>query len=149
MSKRVKAIVRLTIGAGQAKPAPPVGPALGQAGVNIMGFCKEFNAKTANIEDNVPIPVTLTAFEDRSFAFETRTPPATFFIKRAAGVEKGLSKPGKEKLAGKEQPQISLRALYEIAVVKADDEMNVDVPMQGIMKSLMGTCRSMGIKVVP
>ena len=96
MAKKIDGYIRLQIPAGQANPSPPVGPALGQQGVNIMGFCKAFNAETQNLEPGMPIPCVITVYADKSFSFITKTPPASFFIKKAAGMEKGSEMPGRE-----------------------------------------------------
>lgn len=139
MAKKVKAIVKLQIMAGKANPAPPVGPALGQHGVNIMGFCKEYNARTANQAGQV-IPVEITIFTDQSFTFVTKTPPAPDLIKQAAGVQKGSGKPNSEK-AGK----LTRKQVREIAELKLKDLNAYDVDMA--MRMVEGTARSMGITV--
>jgi large subunit ribosomal protein L11 len=139
MAKKVKAIVKLQIMAGKANPAPPVGPALGQHGVNIMGFCKEYNARTANQAGQV-IPVEITIFTDQSFTFVTKTPPAPDLIKAAAGVQKGSGKPNSEK-AGK----LTRKQVREIAELKLKDLNAYDVEMA--MRMVEGTARSMGITV--
>ncbi len=139
MAKKVKAIVKLQIMAGKANPAPPVGPALGQHGVNIMGFCKEYNARTANQAGQV-IPVEITIFTDQSFTFVTKTPPAPDLIKQAAGVPKGSGKPNSEK-AGK----LTRKQVREIAELKLKDLNAYDVDMA--MRMVEGTARSMGITV--
>lgn len=140
MAKKVKAIVKLQIPAGKATPAPPVGPALGQHGVNIMGFCKEYNERTAS-QAGMVIPVEITVFEDRSFTFVTKTPPAADLLKKAAGVEKGAGTTGKAK-AG----QVTRRQLREIAELKMKDLNANDV--EAAMHMVEGTARSMGIQVV-
>ncbi|KAI7845524.1 hypothetical protein COHA_000947 [Chlorella ohadii] len=140
-AKAVTATIRLVIPAGHARPSPPVGPALGQAGLKIMDFCKDFNAKTAEYKDSVPVPVVITAFADKTFKYVTKTPPASYFIKKAAGLESGSQKPGHQHVAA-----ISLKHLYEIALVKQQDTPLA--PVESVVKSLMGTCRSMGVKVV-
>ena len=129
------------IEAGQAKPAPPVGPALGQAGLKIMDFCKDFNAKTADIKPDVPISVMINAYEDKTFDYVMKSPPATYFIKKAAGLSSGAQKPGHQ-VAG----TISVKHLHAIAKVKRKDTPHIS--MESMVKSLMGTCRSMGVKVV-
>ena len=139
MAKKVKAIVKLQIMAGKANPAPPVGPALGQHGVNIMAFCKEYNARTANQTGQV-IPVEITIFTDQSFTFVTKTPPAPDLIKAAAGVQKGSGKPNSEK-AGK----LTRKQVREIAELKLKDLNAYDVDMA--MRMVEGTARSMGITV--
>jgi len=146
MSKATKAVaskIRLVIEAGQAKPAPPVGPALGQAGLKIMDFCKDFNAKTADFKPDVPISVLITAYEDKTFSYVMKSPPATYFIRKAAGLSgnKGSQKPGHEAVG-----EISVKALHAIAEVKRKD--GTHVPLEGVVKSLMGTCKSMGVNVV-
>eukprot|EP00891_Asterochloris_glomerata_P000251 jgi/Astpho2/251/e_gw1.00010.190.1_t len=139
-AKTVTATIKLLIPAAGAKPAPPVGPALGQAGLNIMSFCKDFNAKTSEINAGTPIPVVITAFSDKTFTFTTKTPPVTHFIKQAAGLEKGSQRPGH---AG--AGEISPKAIFEIAQVKQADTPHI--PLEHICSSIAGTCRSMGIKV--
>lgn len=126
---------------GQAKPAPPVGPALGQAGLKIMDFCKDFNAKTADFKPDVPISVIIHAYEDKTFDYIMKTPPATYFIKKAAGLGSGAKKPGHE-VAG----TISAKHLHAIAGVKMKDAPHIS--LESIVKTLMGTCWSMGVKVV-
>ena len=146
MAKKVVAEVKLQIPAGQANPSPPVGPALGQRGVNIMEFCKSFNAKTKDLEQGTPIPVKITVYSDRSFTFEMRTPPATFLIKKAAGM-KPTGKPG----SGSKNPgrdvvgKVSMAQLRDIAKVKLKD-MNTD-DIDQAMRTLAGSARSMGLQV--
>ena len=139
MAKKVRAIIKLQLEAGKATPAPPVGPALGQHGVNIMGFVKEYNARTAGQTGSI-VPVHLTVFEDRSFTFVTRTPPASDLLRKAASVEKGVSDM-REGAVG----TISRRALREIAEVKAVD-LNA-ASTENAMSIIEGTARSMGIQV--
>ncbi|WP_198434123.1 50S ribosomal protein L11 [Aerococcus urinae] len=139
MAKKVDSVVKLQIPAGQASPAPPVGPALGQAGINIMGFCKEFNAKTQEQQGYV-IPVVITVYEDRSFTFVTKTPPAADFLKKAANVEKGSGEPNKNKVATVTKDQVR-----EIAETKMQDLNAADV--EAAMRLIEGTARSMGIVV--
>ena len=141
MAKRVKAIVKLQIPAGKATPAPPVGPALGQHGVNTMAFCKEYNERTAS-QAGMVVPVEITVFEDRSFTFVVKTPPAVDLIKKAIGVEKGGATP-KRASAGK----ISQAKIREIAELKLKDLNAYDVA--SAEKIIAGTARSMGIDVVP
>lgn len=141
-AKAVTATIRLVIPAGQAKPSPPVGPALGQAGLKIMDFCKDFNAKTADYKSDVPVPVEITAFADKTFKYVMKTPPASYFIKQAAGMDSGSQRPGHDQVAA-----VSLKHLYEIALVKQRDQPLVS--LESLVKSLMGTCRSMGVRVVP
>jgi large subunit ribosomal protein L11 len=140
MAKKIKAIVRLQITAGKANPAPPVGPALGQHGVNIMGFCKEYNARTAGMAGNI-VPVEITIFQDSSFTFELKTPPATDLLKKAAGIPKGSSEPHRSKVG-----TVSRADIRDIAEKKMKDLNAVD--LDGAMKMIEGTARSMGIKVV-
>ena len=139
MAKKVRAIIKLQLEAGKATPAPPVGPALGQHGVNIMGFVKEYNARTANQAGNI-VPVHLTVFEDRSFVFVTRTPPASDLLRKAAGVEKGAADPRAARVGS-----ISRQALREIAETKLSD-LNAG-SVNEAMSIIEGTARSMGIEV--
>ena len=139
MAKKVKAIVKLQIMAGKANPAPPVGPALGQHGVNIMAFCKEYNARTANMAGTV-VPVEITIFTDQSFTFVTKTPPAADLLRQAAGVPRGSAKPNSEP-AGK----ITRKQLREIAEMKMRDLNAIDV--EGAELQIAGTARSMGIEI--
>jgi large subunit ribosomal protein L11 len=139
MAKKVKAIIKLQIQAGKATPAPPVGPALGQHGVNIMAFCKDYNDQTSSQAGSI-IPVEITVYEDRSFTFVTKTPPASDLLKKALNVEKGSGKTGQES-AG----TISKDKVNEIAKIKMRDLNAVDV--EGAAKIIEGTARSMGIKV--
>lgn len=139
MAKQVKAIIKLQIEAGKANPAPPVGPALGQHGVNIMAFCKEYNARTANMAGSV-IPVEITVFTDRSFTFITKTPPAYDLLKKAAGVEKGSGEPNRIKVG-----KVTRQQVREIATLKMKDLNAID--LEGAMKIIEGTARSMGIEI--
>lgn len=137
-------IVKLIVPAGGASPAPPVGPALGAKGVKSIDFCKEFNARTANLEPNLPIPVIVTIKPNRTFTFETRTPPLSFFLKKAAKIEKGAQKPGAQ-VSG----TISLKHVYEIAKIKAQDVEKFNVSLESVCKSVIGSAKSAGIHVVP
>lgn len=139
MAKKVIKVVKLQIPAGKANPAPPVGPALGQAGVNIMAFCKEFNARTAD-QGGLVIPVELTVFEDRSFTFITKTPPAAVLLTKAAGIPKGSGEPNKNKVA-----TIKRDKVREIAETKMPDLNAASV--EAAMKMVEGTARSMGIAI--
>ena len=139
MAKKVKAVIKLQIPAGKANPAPPVGPALGQHGLNIMAFCKEYNERTASQEGSI-IPVEITVFEDRSFTFITKTPPATDLLKKALGLEKGSTGAGHEKVG-----KITRAQLREIAQLKAKD-FNAN-GIEGAEQIIEGTARSMGIEV--
>jgi large subunit ribosomal protein L11 len=140
MAKKVRAVIKLQIDAGKANPAPPVGPALGQHGVNIMAFCKDYNERTASQAGTI-VPVEITVFEDRSFTFVLKTPPASDLLKRAAGVEKGSSAQRKEKVG-----QISRDQVREIAELKLRDLNATSV--ESAMRMVEGTARSMGIEVV-
>lgn len=139
MAKKVSSIVKLQIPAGKATPAPPVGPALGQAGVNIMGFAKEFNARTAD-QGGLLIPVVITVYEDRSFEFITKTPPAAVLLKKAAGVEKGSGEPNTKKVA-----TVTAAQVREIAETKMQDLNAADV--DAAVRMIEGTARSMGFVV--
>ncbi len=147
MAKKIDGYVNLQVPAGQANPAPPIGPALGQRGVNIMEFCKSFNAKTKDLEQGAPIPVKITVYSDRSFTFEMRMPPATFLIKKAAGM-KATGKPG----SGSKEPgkvvagSVTTSQLREIAMVKLKDMNTTDV--DAAVRTLAGSARSMGLQVV-
>lgn len=140
MAKRVMGKVSLQIKAGKATPAPPVGPALGQYGVNIMGFCKEYNAKTAN-QTGFIVPVEITVYEDRSFTFVLKSPPASDLLKKAANVEKGSGEPNKKKVG-----TVNRAKLVEIAEMKKDDLNAAD--LDAAVRMIEGTARSMGLKVV-
>lgn len=140
MAKKVIGKVSLQISAGKATPAPPVGPALGQYGVNIMGFCKEYNAKTAN-QTGYIVPVEITVYADRSFSFELKSPPASDLLKKAANVAKGSGEPNQKKVA-----KIQRAKLLEIAEAKKDDLNAAD--MDVAIRMIEGTARSMGIEVV-
>jgi large subunit ribosomal protein L11 len=139
VAKKVIAVIKLQIPAGKANPAPPVGPALGQHGLNIMAFCKEYNGRTASQEGSI-IPVEITVFEDRSFTFITKTPPATDLLKKASGLEKGSGDSGHEKVG-----KITRAQLREIAQLKARDLNAKDI--EGAERIIEGTARSMGIEV--
>lgn len=140
MAKKVIGLIKLQIPAGKANPAPPVGPALGQHGVNIMGFCKEFNAKTSNVEAGLKIPVVITVYQDHSYSFITKTPPAAVLLKKAAGIDKASGVPNKEKVATISQDQVR-----EIATLKMPD-LNA-ASIEAAMRMIAGTARSMGIVV--
>lgn len=139
MAKKVEKIVKLQIPAGKATPAPPVGPALGQAGINIMGFTKEFNARTAD-QAGLIIPVVISVYEDRSFTFVTKTPPAAVLLKKAANIQKGSGEPNKNKVA-----KVSSDQIKEIAELKMEDLNAANV--EAAMRMVEGTARSMGITV--
>ena len=140
MAKKVKAIITLQLPAGKATPAPPVGPALGQHGINIVGFCKEYNARTATMAGNI-IPAEITVFQDGSFTFITKTPPASDLLKKAAGVPKGAGNPLADKVGTVKRSQVR-----EIAETKMKDLNAIDI--EGAMLQIEGTARSMGIRVV-
>jgi large subunit ribosomal protein L11 len=140
MAKKVIKMVKLQVPAGKANPAPPIGPALGQAGVNIMAFCKEFNARTAD-QAGLIIPVVITVFEDRSFTFETKTPPAAVLLRVAAGIEKGSGEPNKKKVATVKRDKVR-----EIAEQKMPDLNAASV--EAAMRMVEGTARSMGVTIV-
>ncbi len=139
MAKKIKAVIKLQIPAGKANPAPPVGPALGQHGINIMAFCKEYNERTSSQAGSI-IPVEITVFDDRSFTFITKTPPTTDLLKRALGVEKGAGDSGREKIG-----KLSRDKLREIAQLKAKD-LNA-TSIEGAERIIEGTARSMGIEI--
>ena len=142
MAKKVLTQIKLQIPAGAANPAPPVGPALGQHGVNIMEFCKSFNAKTqAQAKDDLIIPVVITVFNDRSFTFITKTPPAAVLLKRAAGIEKGSGETGKKKVG-----QVTRKQVEEIARIKMPDLTAAD--LEAAIRTVEGTARSLGLDVV-
>ena len=140
MAKKIAGYIKLEIPAGQANPSPPVGPALGQRGINIMDFCKAFNAATQSLDAGTPTPVIITAYEDRSFDFITKSPPASFFLKKAVKVKKGSGEPNKNKIG-----KVSQAQLREIAEAKLKD-MNA-VTVEAAMISIAGSARSMGIEV--
>jgi large subunit ribosomal protein L11 len=141
MAKKIDGYINLQVPAGAANPSPPIGPALGQRGVNIMEFCKSFNAKTKDMEQGTPIPVKITVYSDRSFTFEMRTPPASFFIKKALKLQSGSKAPGRD-VAG----QITMAQCRDIAKLKMKD-LNTE-NLDQATKTIAGSARSMGIKVV-
>ena len=140
MAKKIDGYIKLEIPAGSANPSPPVGPALGQRGLNIMEFCKAFNAATQNLEPGMPIPCVITAYADRPFSFITKTPPASFLIRKAAGLQKAANNPGHEQVG-----TITVAQAKEIAETKMQDLNAVD--MEGAVMMVKGTARSMGIEV--
>ncbi len=142
MAKKVIGYIKLQVPAGKANPSPPIGPALGQRGLNIMEFCKAFNAQTQQLEAGMPIPVVITAYSDRTFTFVTKTPPVTYFLKKAAGVQKGSQTPGKGGTVG----QVTMEQIREIAAKKMVDLNANDIEAAASM--LVGSARSMGLKVV-
>jgi large subunit ribosomal protein L11 len=140
MAKQIQAYIKLQVKAGEANPSPPVGPALGQRGVNIMEFCKAFNASTQNIEKGLPIPVVITVYSDRSFSFITKTPPASVLIRKAIGLAKGSPVPNTQKVG-----KISRAQLVEIAKVKMPDLNTSD--LEAAVRTIAGSARSMGVEV--
>ena len=142
MAKKVTGYVKLQVAAGKANPSPPIGPALGQAGVNIMEFCKQFNAATQKMEPGMPIPVVITVYQDKSFTFIMKQPPVTYFIKKAAGITSGSKAVGKDPLVGK----ITIKQVEEIAKAKMSDLNAID--LAGAVQMIKGSCMSMGVEVV-
>jgi large subunit ribosomal protein L11 len=140
MAKKIDAYIKLQVAAGKANPSPPVGPALGQRGVNIMEFCKQFNARTQELEVGLPIPVVITVFSDRSFTFITKTPPASVLLRKAAGIPKGSAVPNKDKVG-----KVTRTQVLEIAQAKAADLTAASV--EAAARTIAGTARSMGIEV--
>jgi large subunit ribosomal protein L11 len=140
MAKKVEAYVKLQVAAGKANPSPPVGPALGQHGVNIMEFCKAFNAQTQSLEVGMPIPVVITVYADRSFTFVTKTPPASVLLKKAAGISNGSQRPNTEKVG-----TVTHTQLEEIATTKMADLTAAD--MDAAVRTIAGSARSMGINI--
>lgn len=139
----VAATIRLTVPAGGARPAPPVGPALGQYRLNLMAFCKDFNARTQKYKPDTPMAVTITAFKDSTFEFTVRSPSVTWYLKKAAGIESGSSRPGHVVAS-----TVTLRHIYEIAKVKQADPYCQYMSLESICKSIIGTANTMGIQVV-
>jgi len=139
MAKKVQGYIKLQVAAGQANPSPPVGPALGQHGVNIMEFCKTFNAKTDSIEKGMPIPVVITVYSDRSFSFITKTPPAAVLLRKAAGIPKGSGEPNTRKVG-----TVTRAQLEEIATAKMPDLTAAD--MDAAVRTIAGSARSMGLE---
>ncbi|EGM71816.1 MAG: 50S ribosomal protein L11 [Plesiomonas sp.] len=140
MAKKIDAYIKLQVKSGSANPSPPVGPALGQKGVNIMEFCKAFNARTEKMEKGMPIPVVITVYSDRSFTFETKTPPASYLLKTAAGLKSGSPRPNTQKVG-----TIARAKIQEIAETKAADMTGADI--EAMTRSIEGTARSMGLVV--
>ena len=141
MAKKIDGYIKLNIPAGAANPSPPVGPALGQRGVNIMEFCKAFNASTDSLEKNMPIPVVITVFSDKSFSFITKTPPVSFYLKKAAGKDKGSSEPGRT-VGG----SVKIDQIREIAENKMKDLNAANI--EGAIEMVKGSARSMGLEVL-
>ena len=140
MAKKVQAYIKLQVAAGKANPSPPVGPALGQHGVNIMEFCKAFNAQTQSLEAGMPVPVVITVYADRSFTFITKTPPAVILLKKAAGLQSGSARPNTEKVG-----TVTRAQLEEIATTKMEDLTASD--MNAAVRTIAGSARSMGLNV--
>lgn len=140
MAKKIEAYIKLQVPAGQANPSPPVGPALGQHGVNIMEFCKAFNAQTQSTEQGLPVPVVISVYSDRSFTFEMKTPPAAVLLKKAAGIKSGSGRPNTEKVG-----TVTRAQLEEIAKTKEPDLTAAD--MDAAVRTIAGTARSMGLNV--
>jgi large subunit ribosomal protein L11 len=140
MAKKITAYIKLQVKAGEANPSPPVGPALGQRGVNIMEFCKAFNAKTQDVEKGLPLPVVITVYSDRSFTFITKTPPASILLKKAMGIKSGSSNPNTKKVG-----TVTLAQLEEIAKTKMED-LNA-ANLEAAVKTIAGSARSMGLNV--
>ena len=140
MAKKVQGYVKLQVPAGQANPSPPIGPALGQQGVNIMEFCKQFNAQTQQVEKGLPIPVVITVYSDRSFTFIMKTPPASVLIRKAIGIEKGSGTPNSAKVG-----RISRKQLEDIAKTKQPDLTAAD--LDAAVRTIAGSARSMGVEV--
>ena len=140
MAKKIQAYIKLQVKAGQANPSPPVGPALGQHGVNIMEFCKAFNAKTQNMEPGLPTPVVITVYSDRSFTFITKTPPASVLLKKAVGLQSGSARPNTNKVG-----KVTREQLEEVAKAKMPDLTAAD--MDAAVRTIAGSARSMGLDV--
>jgi large subunit ribosomal protein L11 len=141
MAKKILGYIKLQVPAGAATPSPPIGPALGQRGVNIMGFCKEFNARTENVQRGTPLPTVITVYQDKSFTFVTKTPPASYFLKQAAGVPKGSGTTGRDTVG-----QVTRQQLRDIAEKKMKDLNANDV--ESASRIIEGSARAMGLRVV-
>jgi large subunit ribosomal protein L11 len=141
MAKKIVGYIKLQVPAGKANPSPPIGPALGQRGLNIMEFCKAFNARTQGMEPGMPIPVTITAYADRSFTFEMKSPPNSYFLMKAAGIEKGSQTPGKGTVG-----KVTMAQVRDIAKKKMKDLNAKD--LEGAARMIVGSARSMGLEVV-
>ncbi len=140
MAKKVEAYIKLQVAAGMANPSPPVGPALGQHGVNIMEFCKAFNAKTDSMEKGAPVPVVITVYSDRSFTFETKTPPASYLLKKAAGIKSGSGVPNKQKVGTVTRAQLE-------EIVKTKEPDLTAASMDAAVRTIAGSARAMGLNV--
>ncbi len=141
MAKKITGYIKLQVAAGKANPSPPIGPALGQRGLNIIEFCKAFNAQTQTTEPGTPIPVVITVYADRTFSFVTKTPPNSFFLKKAAGIAKGTQTPGRETVGS-----VTMTQIREIAAIKMPDLNALDI--DAACQMLIGSARSMGLEVV-
>ncbi len=141
MAKKITGYIKLQVPAGAANPSPPIGPALGQRGLNIMEFCKAFNAATQQLEKGMPIPVVITAYADKTFTFETKTPPVTYLLQKASGIKKGSDKPGRDKVG-----KVTSAQVREVALAKMQDLNANDI--EAAMKIVAGSARSMGLEVV-
>jgi large subunit ribosomal protein L11 len=141
MAKKILGYIKLQVPAGAATPSPPIGPALGQRGVNIMGFCKEFNARTENVQKGTPLPTVITVYQDKSFTFVTKTPPATFYLKEAVGIKSGSGKTGRETVG-----QVTRQQLRDIAEKKMKD-LNAN-DLEAASRIIEGSARAMGLRVV-
>ena len=141
MAKKITGYIKLQVSAGEAKPSPPIGPALGQRGVNIMEFCKAFNAQTAEMEKGTPLPTVITVYADRSFSFEMKTPPATYFLKKAANLKSGSKEPGKTSAGTVTKSQVAEIALAKMKDLNAND-------LAAAAKIIEGSARAMGLEVV-
>ena len=141
MAKKIDGYIKLQVPAGKANPSPPIGPALGQRGLNIMEFCKAFNAATQKMEPEMPVPVVITVYSDRSFTFQVKSPPASYFLRRAAGIEKGSSQTGRTAVG-----RVTMKQIREIAEKKMQD-LNAN-DSEAASRMLVGTARSMGLEVV-
>jgi large subunit ribosomal protein L11 len=141
MAKKITGYIKLQVPAGKANPSPPIGPALGQAGLNIMEFCKAFNAETQGMEPGIPIPTTISVYQDRTFSFVTKTPPASHFLKKAAKLKSAAKLPGKEKVG-----RVTMAQVREIAEIKMADLNTKDIDQAA--KMIIGSARSMGIEVM-
>jgi large subunit ribosomal protein L11 len=139
--KKIDGYIKLQVPARKANPSPPIGPALGQRGLNIMEFCKQFNAQTQKLEEGMPIPVVITVYSDRSFTFVSKTPPASYYLKKAAGIESGSQTPGRGTVG-----KVTMKQLREIAALKMNDLNANDV--EAACRMLAGSARSMGLEVV-
>lgn len=140
MAKKIEALIKLQVAAGAANPSPPVGPALGQHGVNIMEFCKAFNAKTGEMEKGAPVPVVITVYNDRSFTFDTKTPPASYLLKKAAGIKSGSGRPNTEKVGTVTRAQLE-------EIVKTKEPDLTAASMDAAVRTIAGSARAMGLNV--